>query len=296
MKIPVHNERKAISFMIGSAFTGAVVAASIKSLTFVMSPLIAFWVSRFFPLLGLIPMGLQGHLSNVKTKVFGKHLLLNVFYVSSILFYYCSLGKIPLVDASLLFNTAPLYAPVIALIFLRERVAPHLWWYFGLSFLGVILVLQPSSSLFQPISLLAAASGILMAASQVCNRHLSQTESHGRIVFYMIILAPILGTIPVLAYPSVFLQANIYTYESWPILATLVLAGISTWLYQVFRTRSAAHGRVAIVMPFSYLGVVFAGLFDWMFWGVIPNSLTFVGLALIFIGSILILRHSRKSV
>ncbi len=291
---PVQDEKKAICFMTVSALAGAIVAASIKSLSFIMSPLLAFCFSRFFPLLGLIPMGLNKKLINLRTQRFYWHLLLNFFYVGSIILYFYSLGFISLVNASLLFNSAPLYTPVIAIFFLKEHFPHRLWWFVGMSFVGVLFVLQPSSSLFQPVSMLAALSGVLMAAAQVCNRHLTQREPPERIVFYMIMLAPILGTIPMLVSPSIILDLPA-TAMQWSVISTLVLAGFSTWLSQLYRAKSAAHGRIAVIMPFSYLGVVFAGLFDWMFWGVLPNYWTLLGVVLIFAGSLFIFRHSNRS-
>ncbi len=293
---PVQDEKKAICYMVVSAFAGAITAASIKSLSFIMSPLLAFWFSRFFPLLGLIPMSMRGKLKNLKTHRFRWHLLLNVFYISSIMLYFYSLGFLPLVNASLLFNSAPLYTPVIAIFFLKECFPRRLWWYVAMSFLGVILVLQPNSSVFQFVSLLGALSGVLMAAAQVCNRYLAQREPPERIVFYMIILAPILGTVPMFTHPSLIFNFPLEKAAQWPVIGTLVLAGISTWGYQLYRAKSAANGRVGIVMPFSYLGVVFAGLFDWMFWGVLPNYWTLLGVILIFAGSIFILKNSTRTV
>lgn len=289
------NESKAIGYMCLSAFLGAVIAATIKSLSAAMSPLIAFWLSRFFPMLGLIPMALKGQLKHLKTAHFAKHLLLNVFYVSSILFYFYSLGTISLVDANLLFNSGPLYAPAIAFLFLKEYFPKVLWWYVLMSFAGVVCVLQPTGSLFQPVSLLAALSGILMSGAQVMSRRMARHEPHHKIVFYMIVLAPFLGTIPMLADPKLIFDFNFDLNLKWVVLAKLVLAGISTWGYQIYRTQSAAHGRVAVVLPFSYLAVVFAGFFDWFFWGSLPNYLTLVGLVLIFLGSIFILKHSRRT-
>jgi drug/metabolite transporter (DMT)-like permease len=287
---PAQNENKAIVYMTVSAVTGAVVAASIKSLSATLSPLLAFWLSRFFPLLGLIPMALQGQMKTLKTAVFGRHLVLNCLYVSSIMLYFYALGFIPLVDASLLFNAAPLYAPVIAILFLKEHFPHRLWGYIGVSFLGVIFVIQPRSSVFNPVSLLAALSGLLMAAAQVCNRHLAHYDRPERIVFYMIVLAPVLGTIPLCVHPSLILDVRAQEVVSWVIIGKLVLAGVSTWLYQLYRSKSAALGRVSVVMPFSYLGVVFAGCFDWMFWGVLPNQWTLWGVVLIITGSLFILK------
>ena len=76
-----------------------------------------------------------------------------------------------------------------------------------------------------------------------------------------IFLAPILSTILMVLFHSILLHTDLAGIANWPILGKLVIIGTATWLYQLFRTRSAAHSRIAIVIPFSYLGVVFEGYF-----------------------------------
>lgn len=291
---PIQNEHKAIGYMVISTVTGAIVAATIKSLSALMSPVVAFSLSRFFPLLGLIPMAMAGKLKHLKTHHFKEHLVLNLIYIASILIYFYSLAFIPLVNASLFFNTAPLFTPVIAALFLKEHFPKRLWFYVAISLIGVILVLQPRSDLFQPISLLALLAGFLMAVAQVLNRNLSHHEPPERIVFYMIILAPVLGLVPVIIDPFLVMRIDMPKEDYLLVGGKLLMAGFCTWLYQLYRSKSAAHGRVGVVMPFSFLGVVFAGTFDWLFWGVIPNYLTIIGVVLIFTGSLFILKNSNK--
>lgn len=288
---PQENESRGIYYMLVSAFVGAIIAAMIKSLSAALSPLIAFWFSRFFPLLGLIPMWIGGKLHHLRTHQLKMHVVFNLLYCSSIAFYFYSLAFLPLVDVSLLFNAAPLYTPLISRLFIKEHFQPRLWKYVIVSFIGVLFVLQPGSSVFHPVSLLAALSGILVAGAQVCNRRLTREEPHTRVVFYMLVFSPVLATLLLLFDPSIFSGISIPKIEHWDILGKLVAAGIGSWLYQLYRAKSVAHARVSIVMPFTFLGVVFVGILDWIFWGTLPNLFSIIGMALIFTGTLFLFRQ-----
>ncbi|MBT7615098.1 MAG: EamA family transporter, partial [Rhodospirillaceae bacterium] len=58
---------------------------------------------------------------------------------------FVAFRTIPLVDGILLRSTAPIWVPILLLIFWKQSMSPRLWWAIGLGFIGVALVLQPGS-------------------------------------------------------------------------------------------------------------------------------------------------------
>ena len=74
-----------------------------------------------------------------------------------------------LVDATLLQNTAPLWIPLIALAWTRERVSPKVLLCLLIGFAGIFLILNPLSGFRFTIWLgFGIASGILLALGIAC--------------------------------------------------------------------------------------------------------------------------------
>ena len=61
------------------------------------------------------------------------HLLRSISGLLAHLFFYVAIVYVPLVDANLLLSAAPLWVPLLLLVFLRQTVARELW----ISTLGV---------------------------------------------------------------------------------------------------------------------------------------------------------------
>lgn len=63
-------------------------------------------------------------------------------------------------------------------------------------------------------------------------------------------------------------------------------------LVQLLLTRAYSHAPAAQVGPFTYSTVVFAAAIGWIFWGEIPDLLSFGGTALVCLAGIMTTRFA----
>jgi drug/metabolite transporter (DMT)-like permease len=63
-------------------------------------------------------------------------------------------------------------------------------------------------------------------------------------------------------------------------------------LAQLLLTRAYSHAPAAQVGPFTYSTVVFAAAIGWIFWGEIPDLLSFGGTALVCLAGIMTIRFA----
>ncbi|QVL55609.1 MAG: hypothetical protein KFB95_09950 [Simkaniaceae bacterium] len=114
----MENERKNIlrssMLMLAAAFAGAIVANSVKGLSFLFSTVIIYFFTRLFSAVGILRTLFQKGKLSVQKEHFLMIVLTVIFYNLSMYFYFFSLKKISIVDASLLFNSAPLFVPFFA--------------------------------------------------------------------------------------------------------------------------------------------------------------------------------------
>jgi drug/metabolite transporter (DMT)-like permease len=166
----------------------------------------------------------------------------------------------------------------LGIFILKERVRPIQFLFFAISFAGV-LVLQG----FDPrVNLFYASIGIISAlfsglAYNVI-RKLKNTEHPLVIIFYFPLV-----TLP---FASVWSYFGWVQPEGWD-WVMLLWIGICTQTAQYFMTLAYQNANVAKVSNLSYIGIIYALIFGFFFFGETFQILSYVGMALVLAGIVL---------
>lgn len=207
--------------------------------------------------------------------------LRGVLGFSALSAFYWSVIHIPLAEATVLQYTNPLFAALLAVVVLRERMAPRDVGALALGFAGVVLVAQPTGAggvapLALAIALLAAA---FSAGAYVMVRRLRRSEHPDVIVLWFAIVS-VVG-----AAPFALAQWVWPTPWEWLLLAGV---GLTTQLGQVAITRGLHLETAGRATAMGYLQVVFATLWGVLFLGELPGLLVLAGAGLVLAGSVLL--------
>ena len=127
----------------------------------------------------------------------------------------------------------------------------------------------------------AALGGFFGALSTMLVRQLSATEASTTIVLWQALL---MTGMTALALPFV------WTAPGWADLGLLVLVGLIGGAGQVLNTEAFASAQVSSLGPYTYTGLLWAGLLGWMVWGEAPGIAMLAGSALIVGAGFLVLR------
>ncbi|OGT40673.1 MAG: hypothetical protein A3E81_04120 [Gammaproteobacteria bacterium RIFCSPHIGHO2_12_FULL_36_30] len=208
--------------------------------------------------------------------------LLGLFFV----FY--AIKFIPLVDALLLNNTSPLFVPLIAWLLVGAKTPAKALFGIALGFVGIAIILHPGLKIISFASLIALASGLLVALAIVQMRLISKTSQTIQMLFYYFLVSTIIsGIVAALQWKSPI------GYETWFLLLGI---GIFGTLYQVVATMAYVTAPVRLISPLIFLTVIFGGLFDWLIWGSTPSLLTYIGTLLVIIGAIITIYFGQQSI
>lgn len=222
-------------------------------------------------------------IKSIKTERLPLHLFRDVVGFICLYSYFYAAKFITLADATVLFNTAPLFIPLIAYIWQKLKIFHRLWLGIGIGFVGVILLLHPGKEALRVASFVGLLSGFTGAIVIVGNRLLTYTEPPTRTMFYYFVVGTILGFI------VMFMQTpHFWENISWREGTLLLAIGILGYLYQYFNISSTKHAPVRLSSVFLYTTVIFSLFFDWAFWKKTPTMLSAVGIALIIIGGVLL--------
>jgi drug/metabolite transporter (DMT)-like permease len=234
-------------------------------------------------LLALLPWVLHRGVGHLKTKNLRGHLWRGLAGVSAMNCYFYAIAHLPLAEAVLLNYSTPLFVPFIAAAWLGEKISCKLWAAIITGFVGIVLILKPGLDLFTPVSLIGVAAGVFAALAMVSIRRLTHTEPAFRIVFYFSLACTAVSALP-LAWRWQTPDPALWTL--------LILMGVLASLAQLLLTRAYSHAPAAQVGPFTYSTVVFAAAIGWIFWGEIPDLLSFGGTALVCLAGIMTIRFA----
>ncbi len=261
------------ALIVASELMFASMGATVKAVSAELPTEVVVFMRGLFGVLILLPLLLRRLNRNVfTTRVFHLHLLRALLGVSAMYCFFYALANLQLADGMLLKMTAPLFMPLIAALWLFEKLSSKIWLAVGLGFVGVALV--------------GLAGGMFAAGAKVTVRRLGQTEPTIRIVFYFSLVVMLIALIPLVW------AWRMPTTQEWGLL---FLMGLFGTLGQLLLTRGYSVAAASQVAPFTYFSVVFAAVYGYLFWQETLDMGFITGAILIAAAGIVALRTNYKS-
>jgi drug/metabolite transporter (DMT)-like permease len=264
--------------LIVLAFLFVAVMSALGKAAGVSTSAIVFF-QNFISLVLFLPWALHHGVSELKTRHLLLHGVRGLGGVLSQALMFIAILKMPLMNTVLLSNSAPLFIPLVAWVWLREKITLRIAGSLIVGFVGVLLILKPGPSLLRnPAALVATAAAVCSAVALVTVNQLSSTEPTYRILFYYFLTASLLTA------PFLPLGWKAPTEKQWLILVGIGVCQAASQLLIIIAYRYAKPGRIA---PFNYSVVVFSGLTGWIVWHNQPDALALIGVLLVSGGGIL---------
>ena len=205
----------------------------------------------------------SGFSAVVRTKRPGLQLLRALCLIGTSLLFTTGLRYIPLAEATAVNFLAPLLVTALSVPFLGERVSRAQWLAVLAGFVGVLIVVRPGGALFTPAILLPLGSALCFGFYQLLTRKLSGVDSPTTSNF----LTGILN--------SLIMSALLPFFWSTPTLVHgLFMIGLGTcgMLGHMLLTQAFRHAAPAMLAPFSYGQILFAGLFGYLIFDHTPDQ------------------------
>ncbi len=218
--------------------------------------------------------------------------------------YYMAFPALPLADAVALYFTVHLFVTALAGPLLGARAGWQVWTAVAVGFLGVLVMLQPGSGLFEPAALLSLISAAMYGSSMLMARRLGVAQAASVMSFYQngVFLTGALAVAGVLLglgitradHPSLVFLVRPWVWPSaWDfflIASCGVVAAVGTMLL----TSAYRVARAGVVTPFEYSGVLWAPLWGFLFFSEVPRMTTVAGALLIVGAGLVALRVARR--
>lgn len=226
----------------------------------------------------------------LRTPHWRMHLSRSISGSTALVCYFFAIGALPLATAVTLNYTSPLFVALLLALFFRERLNALASAAVLMGFAGVIVLLRPTLQPEQWLGAMAGlGSGAMASLAYISLRELGRKgEAEVRTVFWFSLMTSAIG-----------LTWSLFSETHRPDLgqiATLLGVGLFGGLAQLAMTRSYRYGRTVVSANLSYATVVFASLFGMVLWDEIMPASSWLAIALIVTGAIVVSLSTRKAV
>ncbi len=223
-----------------------------------------------------------GILKVSKVSVWGKNkkilILRGVSGAMALILYYRLIQEIPLATATTILFLSPVFATILGIFFVKEEVRPIQWFFFIISFVGIVMVKGFDPRIGTIYLLMGFSSSLFSGVAFNCIRKLNTSEHPLVIIFYFPLV-----TLPI---------AGIWTCFDWVMPKgidwfILLMVGVLTQIAQYFMTRSFQTEEISKVASLRYLGIIYALFFGYVFFDEGFNYLVYFGMGLTIFGVVL---------
>jgi len=198
--------------------------------------------------------------------------------VTAMVLFFAVIKLIPFGSAVSLRYISPIFAGILAIFILKERITPLQWGCFLMAFIGVLLIKGFDTRVSFLGLGLVIISAFFSGLIYIIIRKIGQGDHPLVVVNYFMFTATCVGGL-----------ITIFNWESpvgiqWLLLLSM---GFFGFFGQLFMTKAYQIAAISVVAPMKYLEAVFALIVGWLWFGEGYTILGLIGIGLIIFGMIL---------
>ncbi|ENU22003.1 hypothetical protein F993_03932 [Acinetobacter proteolyticus] len=266
------NLMKAIGCLTLSALLFSVMGICIRYASHTVDNYTIVFFRNVVGLILFLPFIFKQGTSFVKTEKLWMHTWRSIVGLAAMYGFFYAIAHLKLSNAMVFTYSSPIFIPLIAWLFLKEKVTTAMLCAAGLGFIGVFCVAKPDQGLLNWISIVGISSSLLASMAFVTVRALTQTEPPERIVFYFCLIGSLLSVIPM------FWVWRPYHLQE---LLFLIGAGVLANVSQIFMSHAYRLAPAGQIAPVNYIAIIFAGLWGFLLWNEVPDLYSVIGFGII---------------
>jgi len=203
--------------------------------------------------------------------------------------YFIAITNMDFATASTLTFSATFFTVILSIFFLNDKVGIYRWSAVIIGFIGVVMIMKPTSDVFSLYSIFPLLVGLTWAIAVVILKFIPKNNSTAKIQFYSLI-ASLFGAITILYLTSD--HTKIQNFKDLFLMALTGILGGTAGILFIYAYRLIAASKLAV---FEYLAIPSSFILGWIFFDEAPFEQLFPGVfAIILAGMIIIWRDSVK--
>lgn len=199
--------------------------------------------------------------------------------------YFLALIRMSLADAAAISQFTPLAVMAGAALFLSEPVGWRRWSAAAVGLVGVLLVIKPGTSAFQPAALLMLGSTLLVAVRDLVTRGVPSSVPT--------VLIAASATVAVTVTGLLMAPFEVWRPPTTREIAMLAICALTVVLGFLLVIGAMRTGALGVISPFRYSYIVLATLASIVVFADTPDRWSLTGIVLIVLSGLYMLHRER---
>ena len=200
--------------------------------------------------------------------------------------FVLSFRYLSLADAHSIASLTPVIVVALSALILREKVNLKTWIAIFIGFVGVLIIMRPGLSIFDPMSLIPLTAAFFLGLYQIVTRKVSEYDSSETSLFYTSVVGIILMSFII---PFFWQPMQSFSYLLFLGVGIFFSVGI------YFQIIALSFTKASIVQPFHYTLILWAIILGYIFYDDLPDLPTITGAIVITLSGIYVLKMRPKS-
>ena len=261
----------AVLFMVLSGIFATSMHCLIRFATEDHHPFEVAFFRTIFVLLIFLPFVVKNGFKSLKPNNIKLQSYRAIIVSVAMLCMFYGLSITELAKATALMFTVPIFATILAIIFLKEVVGIRRWSAMFVGFFGALIVLRPDIDLeFGQILILCGS--LMWSSSVLMAKKLTQTDTTLTITFWQAA-----GLIPA----TFILATQVWEWPSLSQLFMFLLIAIAGTLTHWFLNEALKRAEISVLLPLDYLRLIWSVSLGFIFFSETPTAGLWLGAALI---------------
>ena len=275
--MPIKN--LGLVYILLSVFFASLMVILIKYLSDYMNIYSILFYRGFFGFILVLPFFLKLNPNILITKRIHIHFIRSIVNALALYFWFTSLTLSSLADVSAIGNSAPIFATLLAILFMKEKIFFSRITAIVFGFVGVIIILNPNFNYVELGHYYALTAAVLWGFLVVFLKNLSRTENSFSVIFYFQLF--------------LFVSFGIFFYDFIEVadklnFVLILLLALFGNLSQICYFQALKLKDITFISPFEYLRFIFLTVFGIIFFYEYPNLRTYIGSFVIFLGILIL--------
>jgi len=261
-----------IALALGAGATFSMADAASKFLTTTIPPVEIAWLRWIGLVVAVIPALVASRGMSLRSFAPRLQIFRSMGLVGSSFFFICGVSQLSLASAISISFVSPLFVTALSIPFLGEEVGIRRWAAVIVGLVGVLVVIRPGSNTFEPAAIYPLISSSCWAAAVVTTRKLGVADSPMTALTYTALVG--------FGFLSLFVPAEFVMpkgAELWVAgaMAVFALGG------QFLTLLAYRYGPASLLVPFSYMQLIWSTVLGYLIFGNLPDSWTWLGATIV---------------
>ena len=262
---------RAVIFMVIGGISIALMQAAVKLISFELHPFIITLYRAGLVFVVLLPILFWRGRAVFNTSSIRLQVVRGGVGGLGMLCVFTGLSMISLAEVTVLLFTVPIFATLLSIVFLSEKVGVRRWTAIFVGFLGILIIARPQGTvstghLFILCAALSWSTSILIA------KKLTEKDTVISITFWQA-----MGCVPLAFIASLFVWGLPSFVQLGALLGIAALGTVGhAMLYAALKV-----GQVSVILPLDYIRIIWSAGLGFILFGQLPTLHLYAGSLLI---------------